>query len=211
MAVKIIETRILSLSLVAIVAVETAAGIFLAKTLYSLLIARLLEIFLLVLVVSIWSQGMSSVGLAPDKIFAGLKKGVIWSAAFGLCAISGFAILHAAHIPALKLIRTDLPYGTHEVVLFFFMGGLVAPVAEEVFFRGIIYGFLRRWGMLVALFGSALIFVLCHTTGSGVPLTQIVGGLLFAVAYEVAGNLMVPITIHVLGNMAIFGISLVMQ
>jgi membrane protease YdiL (CAAX protease family) len=35
-----------------------------------------------------------------------------------------------------------------------------------------------------------------------------VGGIVFAVAYEVEGSLMVPITIHVLGNMAIFALSL---
>jgi len=42
-----------------------------------------------------------------------------------------------------------------------------------------------------------------------IPLPQIVGGILFAAAYEKEKNLMVPITIHVLGNMAIFSISLI--
>jgi hypothetical protein len=37
-----------------------------------------------------------------------------------------------------------------------------------------------------------------------------VGGIVFAVAYELEGNLMVPITIHVLGNTAIFALSLVL-
>jgi hypothetical protein len=40
-------------------------------------------------------------------------------------------------------------------------------------------------------------------------MTQIVGGVLFAIAYEIEGNLMTPITIHSLGNLAIFTISLV--
>jgi hypothetical protein len=39
-------------------------------------------------------------------------------------------------------------------------------------------------------------------------LTQAVGGILFAVAYEVERSLLVPITIHVLGNLAIFSLSL---
>ena len=89
------------------------------------------------------------------------------------------------------------------------VGGLVAPIAEEIFFRGVIYGFLRRWGVLLALAGSTVIFVLAHAISSRIPLTQIVGGIVFAVAYEVEGKLMVPITIHVLGNMAIFTLSLV--
>ncbi|MBW2341949.1 MAG: CPBP family intramembrane metalloprotease [Deltaproteobacteria bacterium] len=40
--------------------------------------------------------------------------------------------------------------------------------------------------------------------GWGIPLPQVVGGIVFAVAYEIEGSLMVPITIHVLGNLAIF-------
>jgi len=38
---------------------------------------------------------------------------------------------------------------------------------------------------------------------------QIVGGIIFAIAYEKEGSLIVPITIHVLGNMAIFTLSLI--
>jgi hypothetical protein len=34
------------------------------------------------------------------------------------------------------------------------------------------------------------------------------GGLLFAIAYEVEGNLMTPIIIHALANLTIFTISL---
>ncbi|MBW2319145.1 MAG: CPBP family intramembrane metalloprotease, partial [Deltaproteobacteria bacterium] len=43
----------------------------------------------------------------------------------------------------------------------------------------------------------------------GLPITQIVGGVIFCVAYEVEGKLMTPITIHVLGNTAIFALSLI--
>jgi membrane protease YdiL (CAAX protease family) len=42
----------------------------------------------------------------------------------------------------------------------------------------------------------------------GFPLTQLVGGILFALSYEYSGNLMVPITIHATGNLAIFTLSL---
>jgi hypothetical protein len=37
--------------------------------------------------------------------------------------------------------------------------------------------------------------------------TQVVGGILFAAAYEIEKNLVVPITIHCLGNLAIFALS----
>jgi hypothetical protein len=41
-----------------------------------------------------------------------------------------------------------------------------------------------------------------------IPITQLVGGIVFALAYEKEKNLMAPITIHCLGNLAIFSIGL---
>jgi len=214
MTTKAIETRILFLSLAALLATEVATRVVLSEAPYSPLLilgaARVVEILLLLLIVSMQGKGMSSIGLARHQTVAGLKKGLIWSAVFGLCAFLGFVVLYAAHIKdPLRLIKTDLPPGVHGIVLLFVVAGLVSPIAEEVFFRGIVYGFLRRWGMLVAVVGSTVIFVLAHPIISGIPATQIVGGLVFAVVYEVEGNLMVPITIHVLGNIAIFSLSLV--
>jgi hypothetical protein len=89
-------------------------------------------------------------------------------------------------------------------------GALIGPVAEEIFFRGILYGFFRRWGIPAAVLLSTLLFILPHYHASGlaVPITQLIGGILFAIAYEIEKNLLVPITIHSLGNLAIFTLSL---
>ena len=65
------------------------------------------------------------------------------------------------------------------------------------------------WGMWAALLISTAAFVMAHAVFHRVPLPQIIGGILFAVAYEKEKNLMVPISIHVLGNLAIFTLSLV--
>jgi hypothetical protein len=108
----------------------------------------------------------------------------------------------------LQLIKTSLPRRQTDILIFFLVGGIVAPVAEEVFFRGILYGFFKRWGVVVAIVLSTALFVLPHLRGHGLPITQIVGGVLFAIAYEVEGSLMTPITIHALANLTIFSISL---
>ena len=42
---------------------------------------------------------------------------------------------------------------------------------------------------------------------SEVPVTQIIGGLACAVAYEIEKNLMVPIVVHVPGNTLLFVIA----
>jgi len=212
MAAKTIETRILLLCIAALliteVAISTVSPEIPCPPMPILGAARVVQICLFVLIVSIWGSGVSSIGLDREKLAPGLRKGLIWSAAFGLFALLGFGVLYVADLDPLDLIRTHVPSGATETLLFFVVGGLVAPVAEEIFFRGIVYGFLRRWGMVVALVGSTLLFVLAHAIQSGIPLTQIVGGIVFAVAYEITDNLMVPITIHVLGNTAIFALSL---
>jgi hypothetical protein len=139
---------------------------------------------------------------------SGLKKGLLWSAGFGALGSIACVGLFAVSINPLTLIKARLPTQTGDLILFFIVGGMLGPVAEEVFFRGILYGFLRRWGVIVALILSTLIFVLCHPISHGIPVTRLVGGLLFAVAYEISDSLIVPITIHALGNLAIFTLSL---
>jgi membrane protease YdiL (CAAX protease family) len=161
-----------------------------------------------VLIVIVWGKGLPSIGLAPSKLVFGLKKGLLWSAGFGAAALLSIIVLSILHIDLLPMIQTHLPASQPELILFFLIGGMVGPVAEEVFFRGMIYGFFRRWGVIVALVLSTLLFVFSHPLHRGLPFTQVVGGVLFAMAYEVEGSLMVPITIHVLANTAIFTLSL---
>jgi len=172
-------------------------------------VERLLLGVLLLLVAVHDGRGPSSFGFGRDRIAGGLKRGLIWSAFAGLAALLFFAVLYAAHISPLTLIRTPLPDSGLELVLFFLVGGLIGPVVEEIFFRGIVYGFLRRWGLVLALVGTSVVFVAAHIGSAVIPLPQIVGGIIFAIAYEMEGTLLVPITIHILGNSAIFTLCLV--
>lgn len=97
---------------------------------------------------------------------------------------------------------------TGEFILFFLVGGIISPITEELFFRGVIYGFLRRWGAISAVVFSSLAFVLAHhMVSTGLLFIPFTGGIVFALAYEIEKNLMVPITLHVLGNLAIFVLS----
>lgn len=176
---------------------------------------RLLQAFLVAVAAKALNRGLPALGIDPSTFLSGFKKGLLWSAAFALlCSILFFVFL-AFGLNPLKLLHSPLPRKPEDIVLLFFVGGVIAPLAEEVFFRGLIYGFLRRWGVSVALVLGTLFFVLAHVLvqpmDRGLPVTQIIGGLLFAAAYEVEGNLVVPITIHALGNLAIFSASLLLR
>ena len=208
-----IGIKTLIISIAAIVSIELFARVLISKTgchaMAFLCGARLLQILLMILIVLIRGQGLSSIGLAPSKILPGLKKGLVWSAGFAILTSIAFVVLIVCRLNPLALVQTHLPKNHSDLLSFFFVGGMIAPVAEEILFRGIIYGFLRRWGVLTALILSTLIFVLAHPAVNGICLVQVVGGIVFAAAYESEGSLMAPITIHVLGNTAIFGLSMI--
>ncbi len=75
---------------------------------------------------------------------------------------------------------------------------LLAPIVEELFFRGIVYRLLREtFGIWSAIVLSAMCFAYMH----GALLSpQLIGGLIFASAYEYTRNLWIPILLHVAGN-----------
>ncbi len=209
MEAKQIKVRTLVLSLAAIALVEAGIAFSMAafRPVFRFCVARLFELGLMAWTIHFVQGSLSCVGLDREQWSAGLKKGLLWSAGFGIFSGIVLTILHIAGINPLSLIRTSLPKDSASLFLFFLVGGILAPVAEEVFFRGILYGFLRRWGIALALVLSTAAFAVTHGLGHGFPLTQVVGGLLFAVAFEIEKNLLAPITIHCLGNLAIFSLS----
>lgn len=193
---------------------------------------RTLQTAVMIWAVIRWENSLAAIGWAPPTWPQGLKTGAYWSLGFAMAAGAGMAIaLLAGHNPMVWL-RSPLPSNTLDRVLFFLVGGLIAPVAEEICFRGVIYTYMRRLGISIgrmlaprhpadqdvpawirtvavifAIATSTLVFTLLHSI-HGIPVTQIVGGMVFAIAYETSRNLMTPMVIHSLGNLALFTLSL---
>ena len=195
----------------AVLCAEIAAGAVAARSPVNPMIllggVRLLEIALLLLAALMYGSGLSSVGLAQSMAARGFGRGLLWCATFGMSALIAHLIFIAAGINGMTLIRAHLPRSPDDIILLFLIGGLVGPAAEEIFFRGVIYGFFRRWGVFVALTMSTFLFILAHPGFPHIPATQAVGGVVFAMAYEIEESLYAPLTIHVLGNTAIFTLS----
>jgi membrane protease YdiL (CAAX protease family) len=208
-----IKIKTLVVSIVAVFGVEVISKIVMARfpdnRMLFLGLTRLLQTSALVGVVMALEGGLAAIGLERHALYPGLKKGLFWSAGFGIVALVTLGLLSMVGVEVRALLYTRLPAGRKDLLLFFLVGGIVAPMAEEVFFRGILYGFFRRWGFIIALALSTGIFLLAHPMKGGIPVTQLVGGILFAVAYEIEGSLVVPIVTHVLGNMGIFAVSMV--
>ena len=81
---------------------------------------------------------------------------------------------------------------------------LMAPVAEELLFRGVLYPTIKQRGYpRLALWGTSLLFAATHANVmTFVPLTVL--ALVLVRLYEHTGNLLAPITAHSLFNLANF-------
>ena len=212
------ETKTITLKplLIAVIAVLVCEALF-ASIMYrgwgNLLVLqgllRLIDMGLVLGSVLLWGQGWASIGLDPERLPNGLKKGMAWSAACAVVVLLAFGVLHVLEVKLSDLIRPQFLHPQTNVVLYFVVAGLIAPIAEELFFRGLIYGFFRQWGIVVAILASTVFFVLAHPLKAGLPVAQIIGGLLFAAAYEHAGSLAAPVFVHVSGNLAIFTLGLI--
>jgi len=79
------------------------------------------------------------------------------------------------------------------------LAALVAPVLEEVLFRGIVFNGLRaHWGGWVAALVSSLLFALGHDPAK-MPAT-FVAGLIFTLFYTQSGSIIPSILAHAAGN-----------
>jgi len=85
---------------------------------------------------------------------------------------------------------------------------LVGPMAEELFFRGVVYAAVRRrTSRLTAMLVSGGIFALIHTSPIGfVPIMVL--GCLLAHLYERTGSLVGPLVIHSFHNSLLLGMAM---
>ena len=207
-----IDSKTMILSLVIVFSIETGIKILIFAGVQNTMLllggARLFETASLTFLLMATKRGLSTIGLEKGRITHGIKRGILWSACFGAMALFSFFLFQAMGISLLDRVRVAVPSHFDGILLLFLVGGVIGPIAEELFFRGIVFGFIRRWGRLPAVLLSTLLFVLAHPALPAIPVIQIAGGLLFAVAYEKEGTLMAPLSIHILGNMAIYTISL---
>ncbi|HYC70582.1 MAG TPA: type II CAAX endopeptidase family protein [Opitutaceae bacterium] len=94
--------------------------------------------------------------------------------------------------------RTDSPWVFAGLVV---TVTVVAPLSEELMFRGVLYRFLRqRFGRAVALTASSLLFAAIHFNWSSFASLAALAAVL-ALAYEKTGDLRVPVVAHGLFNL----------
>lgn len=78
--------------------------------------------------------------------------------------------------------------------------GVLVPIAEELFFRGVVYRWLRdKWGVAVGAVVSGLVFGVAHFEPATV-VPAIIMGIALALVFERSKSLWPGILIHILNN-----------
>jgi len=156
----------------------------------------------------------------PKAWHFGLRRSRFWPtvgwAALGLFSFYLLAAIYSAVVQpdAEQTVAQDLggDEGTIGLIAAGFMVVCVAPVAEELFFRGFFYRALRsRYSVLGAALIDGLVFGAIHWDFSGdgalilPPLAAL--GLMFCLVYEKTGSLYPVIALHAINNSIAYGIA----
>lgn len=155
-------------------------------------------------------------GSALEPAELGLRRSLVpplrLSVIAYLAYIGGAILIALAIQPEQEDVTDQLGYGesalANVVVAALVIG--VAPLTEEIFFRGFMFaGLRRRLPFLAAGVLSAGVWGLFHYTGPGtwgVVLQLAAFGVILAWLYERTGSLWPPIAVHALNNAIAFAI-----
>ncbi len=157
---------------------------------------------------NIWAKWLGYRGLEFIGLIAEPRKlldGILWGA--------GLQILFFIVLVTFGWLRiTGINLDDHAIinVLIITASSLNIAVFEEVVFRGVAYSVLRlKRGWWISALMTAIPFALYHfifnqyDSAFNAGMALLTGGILFAWAREIAGNLWVPIGIHFMWDAAI--------
>jgi membrane protease YdiL (CAAX protease family) len=148
----------------------------------------------------IWPEVGAGVGFGL-LLYPGIAFGIALIVALALHALSGHAVQAPEQVP------TDLS-GLGQVVTVVYAVA-IAPIHEELFFRGILFRSLRdRYGFGVGATWSGLAFGLVHYVGGTstflsnllLMVTMVFTGFALAFLYERRGNVVAPMIAHATFN-----------
>jgi uncharacterized protein len=117
-------------------------------------------------------------------------------------ALAGLGVVANAREPAI-LASFANPY---TAALAFVIVGFLVPLAEEIFFRGVLYRWLRdRWGRNTGIIVSSMIFGALHFELTS-AISAFVYGLALAWIYERLHSLWASTLVHALNNITVFAL-----
>jgi membrane protease YdiL (CAAX protease family) len=114
--------------------------------------------------------------------------------------LSFIGVLHHFYFqPSIEILEEDKLSLSLSVLQFIFVIAVLGPPVEELFFRGILYNFYKKKGILPALILSSLLFSLIHFSLYRVIIIFILGAFL-ALLYEITQCFWIPVLVHSSAN-----------
>ena len=166
-----------------------------------------------VYIVAIRKRGARAADLGFSRPPWGLSARLVGSAFLILWAFGALwqVVTRHFHISVQPDMLKMFPEGWRGLVLALLLGALVAPIAEETFFRGFLLGGLRKkYPFWIAAGISSLIFAVGHMVpGAILPIGVL--GLLLAWLRERTGSIWPSIAMHMLNNGLYFVVRFLLQ
>ena len=162
------------------------------------LLARIAELFIIL------GLAYNECGLMVKNLRHEISLGLFISVIFG-SAVLGTNLLLGHLLGSNLLYHVLKRQDVNNPLLFFTVACCIAPFVEELFFRGLIYAWIRqRQSMLTSVLLSALIFASMHANISVMSIVQLTGGVIFALVYEWRHNIWPGYVIHCLANLGLW-------
>jgi len=155
------------------------------------------------LLLPVWLLGVhkyrlpwASVGFKSFDLSRGLGLGCLFFLVAFAFNFAWSIILALLHLRAQPDILPLFGGGIAGLLLALLVGALVAPIAEEAFFRGYLFaGLCQHVGFRRAIVLSAMLFALVHILPTSWPPIFLLG-VLFALLYEQTGSIWPAVIVH---------------
>ena len=142
--------------------------------------------------------------LIPPRALSGAQT--LWLALTGVLAVCPMTLL--ADVLSALAGRFAAPLasaaggGESALLPLLLRSAVLAPLCEELFFRGYLQGTLSRYGAVRACVAAALLFALAHGLSMNLPCYALLGLMLGALTLR-TGSVLAPLLVHMAYNAAL--------
>jgi membrane protease YdiL (CAAX protease family) len=180
-------------------------AVFVGAALYVVLVKYRLPLASLGLTGGAWARRAAAAAIASAAALGGNFVGqnlTIFAASLfmGQQAAADLITNQESRMPVFRLLREFR--APLDVVTLAVLVGIVVPIGEEIFFRGLTFGaFRRRLSRHAAVLASAVFFAAAHLQAVEF-LPILILGLILAYLYEFTGSLVPGMIAHAVNNLA---------
>lgn len=183
----------------------TSTRVLIANTVVGLVIYAVILLLIWLVTVRKYHVGWSALGVRrPPRLYFALVIPILVGMYVAAALVSAVVVKvfygGKAENPQVKDLTGGGGFSWTSLILALITASIVAPIIEELLFRGVLYGWLRtRWSAVGGVILSAALFSAAHA----IPLilaSIFVVGLTLAIVYEKTKSTLATMTLHSLFN-----------